>query len=94
MSEAAVEFRIDEYEFRRVIECESWFIPTAGGYYKGLTQQSSEFFNRWLPRFNRDVEPDLGAGRPHPSREHPWDNARLAAYVISLNGYDEWGICA
>lgn len=98
VQEAANEFGIDHRKFRFTIECESGYEPDAGGFYKGLTQQSLEFWNRWVPRFNRDVAVDIGAGRPYGSRSHPFDNARLAAYVISRepdkDDYDEWGICA
>lgn len=94
VAEAANEFGIDHRTFRVVIECESSYEPVTGGYYEGLTQQSAEFFNRWFPRFNAAVNPDLGDRRPYASRTHPFDNARLAAYVIHLNGYAEWGRCA
>lgn len=100
VQEAANEFRIDHRKFRVTIECESDYYPNAGRFYKGLTQQSQEFWDRWVPRFNRDVAVDIGAGRPYGSRTHPFDNARLAAYVIrwytdaGKDPYHEWGICA
>ena len=92
VAEAADEFRIDHARFRRMIACESHYnhMEDSNRPYVGLTQQGSEFWSRWAPRFNAAVAVDLGAGRPYASRYHPWDNARLAAYVISLNGYSEW----
>lgn len=92
VGEAADEFGIDHARFRRMIACESHFRPAVDSNYPyvGLTQQGSEFWRRWVPRFNYVVAVDLGDRRPYASRYHPFDNARLAAYVISLNGYDEW----
>lgn len=101
VGEAADEFHIDHAKFRRTIKCESSYNPVTGGFYEGLAQESQEFWDRWVPRFNRDVAVDIGAGRPYGSRTHPFDNARLAAYVIRWyinnrggDGYQEWGICA
>lgn len=89
--EAAAEFSIDETRFRRLIRCESRFNPFVGRKYKGLVQANSYtggFWSTQVPEFNRT----LRAGQPPVlgNIHAPFDNARVGARVISLEGYGQW----
>lgn len=99
--EAAVEFHINEQNFREVVQCESKFNPYArrpGSQFRGLTQQGYDFERRHVPRFDNDPKHvDLGKGMPGYrgpttgySLFNPFHNARNAARVISIWGYAEW----
>lgn len=88
ITEAAQEFRIDEGRFRRMIRCESKFNPFVGTKYKGLTQANTHPGGYWstqVPRFNAAVNPDVTG-----NVLAPFDNARVAARVISQESYRQW----
>lgn len=100
--EAAIEFKINETRFRLMIRCESRFRPSVKNKESsatGLTQQTIGFRSAQVPEFDHDpyIRVDLGKGMPDyrgPTTAfqvtNPFHNARLAAFVISEEGYGQW----
>jgi hypothetical protein len=88
--EAAAEFKVDETRLRLIVRCESKFDPFAdgaGGLYKGLFQQSGQYWSGRVADFNANVEPDV------PGNYHsPFDNARVSARMMGM-GEDHWPNC-
>jgi hypothetical protein len=87
--EAAAEFRVDETRLRRIVRCESKFDPYAdSGRYKGLFQQDSRSWAGRVAEFNANVSPDV------PGNYHnPFDNARVSARMMGLDGGSHWPNC-
>lgn len=96
--EAAVESGIDEARFRRSISCESHFIDVAqNGQFIGLSQLGRSFVPGYVRPFDDAHAVDLGQGMPGYAgtgtgfdTRNPFHNARLAAWVISWDGYGQW----
>lgn len=89
LTEAAREFRLDEAKFRRVARCESGFNPfnSTRSYYGVFQHLKSEWAGR-VRAFNQGYNPDV-LGNPHS----PFDNARIAAWMINNTGWGAWPVC-
>ncbi len=89
ITEAAREFRLNEGKFRRVARCESGFNPfNSPGSYFGLMQHSKSEWSGRVRAFNQGYDPDV-LGNPHA----PFDNARVAAWMIHNDGWGPWPEC-
>lgn len=86
--ESAKEFSIDEGRFRRVALCESGFNPFNSRSYWGLFQHSKTYWPGRVRNFNTNNNPDV-LGNP----ESPFDNARIAAWMIRNGGWSPWPNC-
>lgn len=90
LTEAAVEFAVDETKLRTIVRCESTFNPYAdSGHYKGLFQQAPEYWQGRVADFNRHRDPDVG-GQIY----HPFDNARVSARMLAAGMSSHWPNCA
>lgn len=89
ITEAAKEFNLDGDKFRRVARCESGFNPfNSSRSYYGLFQHLKTEWTGRAEAFNRGYNPNV-LSNPHS----PFDNARVAAWMIHNGGWGPWPEC-
>lgn len=90
VTEASVEFGVDETRLRTIVRCESRFNPYAdSGHYKGLFQQAPEYWQKRVADFNAHRDPDV------PGNIHsPFDNSRVSARMLAGGMGSHWPNCA
>ena len=90
ISESAAEFRVGEFELRKIVRCESRFDPRAdSGEYKGLFQQVGRYWRKRVADFNAHHNPDVG-----DDIYSPFDNSRVSARMLAAGMDEHWPNCA